>query len=82
MKAKPIQRLCEDHGMAQLFTRPPPPNDNPFIESAFSTVKRAPTYTGRFLDDDQTIRFLFQRSRLDKSSRSFLPPLLAVILVF
>ena len=30
-----------------------PPNDNPFIESAFSTVKRAPEYPGRFLDDAQ-----------------------------
>ena len=38
MKAKPIQRLCEDHGMPQLFARPRTPNDNPFIESAFSTV--------------------------------------------
>jgi len=51
MKAKPIQRLCEDHGMPQLFSRPRTPNDNPFIESAFSTVKRAPEYPGRFLDD-------------------------------
>ena len=25
MKAKPIQRLCEDHGMPQLFARPRPP---------------------------------------------------------
>ena len=46
MKAKPIQRLCEDHGMPQLFARPRTPNDNPFIESAFSTVKRAPAYPG------------------------------------
>ena len=53
MKAKPIQRLCEEHGMPQLFARPRTPNDNPFIESAFSTVKRAPEYPGRFLDDDQ-----------------------------
>jgi putative transposase len=51
MKAKPIQRLCEDHGMPQLFARPRTPNDNPFIESAFSTVKRAPEYPGQFLDD-------------------------------
>jgi transposase InsO family protein len=29
MKAKPIQRLCEDHGMPQLFARPRTPNDNP-----------------------------------------------------
>jgi len=57
MKAKPIQRLCEDHGMPQLFARPRTPNDNPFIESAFSTVKRAPAYPGRFLDDDQAIEY-------------------------
>ena len=38
MKAKPIRRLCEDHGMPQLFARPRTPNDNPFIESAFSTA--------------------------------------------
>jgi putative transposase len=55
MKAKPIQRLCEDHGMPQLFARPRTPNDNPYIESAFSTVKRAPEYPGRFLDDNQAI---------------------------
>ena len=60
MKAKPIQRLCEDHGMPQLFARPRTPNDNPFIESAFSTVKRAPEYPGRFLDDGQAITYFEQ----------------------
>jgi transposase InsO family protein len=60
MKAKPIQRLCEDHGMPQLFARPRTPNDNPFIESAFSTVKRAPAYPGRFLDDGQAVAY-FER---------------------
>ena len=53
MKAKSIRRLCEDHAMPQLFARPRTPNDNPFIESAFSTLKRAPQYPGPFLDDDQ-----------------------------
>ena len=57
MKAKPIQRLCEDHGLPQLFARPRTPNDNPFIESAFSTVKRAPEYPGRFLDDGQAVTY-------------------------
>ena len=57
MKAKPIQRLCEDHGMPQLFARPRTPNDNPYIESAFSTVKRAPEYPGRFLDDGQAVTY-------------------------
>ena len=60
MKAKPIQRLCEDHGMPQLFARPRTPNDNPYIESAFSTVKRAPEYPGRFLDDGQAVAY-FER---------------------
>jgi putative transposase len=57
MKAKPIQRLCEDHGMPQLFSRPRTPNDNPFIESAFSTVERAPEYPGRFLDDREAVTY-------------------------
>ena len=57
MKAKPIQKLCEDHAMPQLFARPRTPNDNPFIESAFSTVKRAPAYPGRFLDKDEAIAY-------------------------
>lgn len=57
MKAKPIQKLCEDHGMPQLFARPRTPNDNPFVESAFSTVKRAPEYPGRFLDDGQAVTY-------------------------
>jgi hypothetical protein len=57
MKAKPIQRLCEDHHMPQLFARPRTPNDNPYIESAFSTVKRAPEYPGRFLDDGLAVAY-------------------------
>ena len=31
------------------------PHANPFIESAFSTVKRAPEYPGRFLDDADAV---------------------------
>ena len=43
--------------MPQLFARPRTPNDNPFIESAFSTVKRAPAYPGQFLDDGQAVSY-------------------------
>ncbi len=50
MKAKTVRQLFEDHAMPQLFARPRTPNDNPFIESAFSTVKCAPAYPGLFLD--------------------------------
>ena len=57
MKAKPIRQLCEDHHMPHLFARPRTPNDNPFIESAFSTVKRTPEYPGQFLDDDEAVAY-------------------------
>lgn len=57
MKAKPIRQLCTDHQMPHLFARPRTPNDNPFIESAFSTVKRAPEYPGHFRDDAQAVTY-------------------------
>ena len=37
--------------MPQLFARPRTPNDNPFIESMFSTVKTDPEFPDRFQDD-------------------------------
>ena len=33
------------------------PNENPFIESAFSTAKRAPEYPGQFRDDAQAVTY-------------------------
>jgi len=50
MKAKSIKRMFEDHHMPQIFARPRTPNDNPFVESLFGTVKTAPQYPGRFRD--------------------------------
>ncbi len=50
MKAKKIKDMFEDHKMPQIFSRPRTPNDNPFVESAFSTIKGAPQYPGQFLD--------------------------------
>ncbi len=57
MKAKPIKAMFEDHHMPQFFARPRTPNDNPFVESLFSTVKRAPQYPGRFLDLEQAVGY-------------------------
>jgi putative transposase len=57
MKAKSIKRMCEDHHMPQLFARPRTPNDNPFVESCFGTVKTAPQYPGRFLDREEAVRY-------------------------
>ena len=57
MKAKAVKRLFEDHYMPQLFARPRTPNDNPFIEASFSTIKRAPEYPGRFLDREDAVKY-------------------------
>jgi putative transposase len=57
MKAKSIKRMFEDHHMPQLFARPRTPNDNPFVESFFCTVKTAPQYPGRFLDREEAIGY-------------------------
>ena len=57
MKAKPIKRMFEDHHMPQLFARPRTPNDNPFVESLFGTIKTAPQYPRRFLDLDNGIQY-------------------------
>ena len=60
MKAHCIKNMFELHGMPQMFARPRTPNDNPFVESAFGTVKTAPSYPGRFLDREQAIGY-FER---------------------
>ncbi len=52
MKAKPVRQMFTDLGLTQEFARPRTPNDNPFIESLFSTVKTAPEYPGWFPADD------------------------------
>ena len=57
MKAKPIKRMFEDHNMPQLFARPRTPNDNPFVESLFGTVKTSPQYPGRFLDCEKAMEY-------------------------
>jgi transposase InsO family protein len=57
MKAKPVKKMFEDHCMPQLFSRPRTPNDNPFIESMFSTLKGSSQYHGRFLDLDHAVEY-------------------------
>jgi len=57
MKAKPIKKMFEDHHMPQLFARPRTPNDNPFVESLFGTIKRAPQYPGCFLDHEEAAEY-------------------------
>jgi len=63
MKAHSIKQLFHLHAMPQLFARPRTPNDNPFVESAFGTVKTAPGYPGRFLDLDDAIAYFHRYFR-------------------
>jgi transposase InsO family protein len=55
MKAKAFMKMCTTLGINQKFARPRTPNDNPFIESFFSTVKGHQTYPGYFTDDIEAI---------------------------
>jgi putative transposase len=57
MKARPVRQVFEDHKMPQLFARPRTPNDNPFIESVFSTVKTDPEFPDRFQDDAHAVAY-------------------------
>ena len=55
MKAKPVRQMMLDMGLVQTFSRPNTPNDNPFIESLFSTVKTAPGYPDWFPSDPMQV---------------------------
>ena len=55
MKAKPFKKFLEELGISQKFARPRTPNDNPFVESLFSTTKGAPEYPEEFTDDVEAL---------------------------
>jgi len=50
MRAYSTRQYFAKLGIAQLFSRPRQPNDNPRIEAHFGTVKTHPAYPGRFAD--------------------------------
>jgi putative transposase len=57
MKAKPFKRFVKDLGITQLFARPRTPNDNPFVESLFSTTKCFQEYPEAFTDDVEALAY-------------------------
>jgi transposase InsO family protein len=57
MKAKPFKKFLEDLGISQRFARPRTPNDNPFVESLFSTTKGALDYPDTFIDDVEALAY-------------------------
>lgn len=48
MKAKTVQQMFVDLSVQQRYARPRTPNDNPYIESFFRTIKYHPSYPGKF----------------------------------
>jgi len=57
MKAKAFRKFLEDLGISQKFARPRTPNDNPFVESLFSTTKRDPNFPDSFIDDVDALTY-------------------------
>ena len=57
MKAKSFKKFLEDQGISQKFARPRTPNDNPFVESLFSTTKGAMEYPVAFTDDVEALAY-------------------------
>jgi putative transposase len=53
MKAKQFQKMLKDLGIHQVFSRPRTPNDNPYVESAFSVIKGYPDYPVYFTDVEE-----------------------------
>jgi putative transposase len=50
MRSLSTRQYFRKLGVAQLFSRPRQPNDNPRIEAHFGTVKTHPVYPGYFVD--------------------------------
>ena len=48
MMAKPLALLFSDLGVIQSLARPRTPDDNPYSEAQFKTLKYHPTFPGRF----------------------------------
>lgn len=57
MRAISTKMFFKSLGVKQLFSRPRTPNDNPQIESFFSTLKNTPQYPGRFKTLEQASEY-------------------------
>jgi len=57
MRAYSTRQYFKKLGIAQLFSRPRQPNDNPRIEAHFGTVKTHPAYPGQFADPPEAVTY-------------------------
>jgi putative transposase len=60
MRSQPTRRYFKKLGVEQLFSRPRTPDDNPYIEAHFATVKTHPVYPGFFVDLAEAERYFRQ----------------------
>jgi len=60
MRAYSTRQYFEKLGIAQLFSRPRQPNDNPRIEAHFGTVKTHPAYPDHFADAPEAVTYFTQ----------------------
>ena len=57
MRSQPTRRYFQKLGIAQLFSRPRTPDDNPYIEAHFATIKTHPVYPGYFVNPTDAERY-------------------------
>lgn len=81
MKAKGYRQFLQDLGVAQLFSRPRTPNDNPFVEAFFRTAKYHPEFPDRFEDPAKaeayfSVFFAWYNNSHLHSGIGFVPPAL------
>ena len=57
MRSQSTRRYFKKLGIAQLFSRPRQPNDNPRIEAHFGTIKSQPVYPGYFVDAPAAVTY-------------------------
>jgi len=60
MRSRSTVTYFQKLGIPQLFSRPRTPNDNPYIESHFATVKTLPAFPGYFADQVEAEAYFSQ----------------------
>jgi len=60
MRSRSTVTYFQKLGIPQLFSRPRTPNDNPYIESHFATVKTLPAFPGCFADQSEAEDYFSQ----------------------
>jgi putative transposase len=60
MRSRSTVTYFKKLGIEQLFSRPRTPNDNPYIESHFATIKTQPVFPGYFTDQPEAESYFRQ----------------------